>query len=197
MRRVLPRTIRRALLSAALAALLLTPLALAQTTERPGAWLDGPISNWNAAGMAVPTAPPADFVPPDGLCAPGGDVSSTATPEERLLDASGWKRIRTEAQWWGSVLVSAQQSVDGMCRPMQYQWFVFVDGMLAGTLSPQPMDSRTDGGGWVEALRRNGLDAHYSRYAPSDALCCPSGQVTVRFEIERTDAGPVLVPQQP
>lgn len=32
-----------------------------------------------------------------------------------------------------------------MCRPRQSQDFLFVRGMFAGTLSPQPMDSRTDG----------------------------------------------------
>jgi uncharacterized repeat protein (TIGR04076 family) len=169
----------------------------AQAPSRPGSWLDGPIANWNAPGMAIPTAPAPEFSPPSGLCAVQEQAPSASTAEERALEAAGWKRVSTEAQWWGAVLVSAQQSVDGMCRPMQFQWFVFVDGQLAGTVSPEPMSSRTDGVGYVEALRRHGLDMHYSRYAPSDALCCPSGEATVRFAIERTDAGPVLVPQQP
>ena len=174
--------------------LLLMSSVQAQAQNRTGAWLDGPVANWNAPGMAIPTAPAPEFSPPSGLCATVAETMP-ATAEEQALDAAGWKRIRTEAQWWGAVLVSAQQSVDGMCRPMQHQLFVFVDGRLAGTVSPEPMSSRTDGVGYVESLRRYGLEMHYSRYAPSDALCCPSGQATVHFKIERTDAGPVLVPE--
>jgi uncharacterized repeat protein (TIGR04076 family) len=171
--------------------------AQAQTANRPGAWLDGPIANWNAPGMAIPIPPASEFGAPAGLCAAEGQLAASPTAEEQALAAAGWKRVKQEAHWWGAVLVSAQQGVDGMCRPLQYQWFVFVDGRLAGTVSPEPMNSRTDGSGYVEALRRHALDMHYSRYAPSDALCCPSGEATVQFKIERTDAGLVLVPQQP
>ena len=180
-----------------MAALLLVTSAQAQTPYRPGAWLDGPITNWNAPGMAIPTAPMAEFGGPTGLCAAEAQLPASPTAEERALDAAGWKRLKTEALWWGVTLVSAQQSVDGMCRPMQFQWFVFVDGKLAGTVSPEPMNSRTDGVGYVEALRRQGLDVHYSRYAQTDPLCCPSGEATVQFKIERTNAGPVLIPQNP
>ena len=187
----------RTTLLGVMAALLLVTSAQAQTPSRPGAWLDGPIINWNTAGMTIPPAPPAEFGGPAGLCAAEAQPPASPTAEERALDAAGWKRVKSEAVWWGVTLVSAQQSVDGMCRPMQFQWFVFVDGKLAGTLSPEPMNSRTDGVGYVEALRREGLDVHYSRYAQTDPLCCPSGQATVRFLIQRTDAGPILVPQVP
>ena len=37
-------------------------------------------------------------------------------------------------------------NADGMCRPLGYQFFLFVGDDFAGTLSPAPMDSRTDGG---------------------------------------------------
>lgn len=187
---------RHALLGA-MAALLLVTSAQAQTSNRPGGWLDGPITNWNSPGMAIPTAPAPEFDGPPGLCAAEAQGPASPTAEERALDAAGWKRVKTEAHWWGVTLLSAQQSVDGMCRPMQFQWFVFVDGTLAGTVSPEPMSARTDGVGYVEALRREGLDMHYSRYAETDPLCCPSSAATVQFKIERTDAGPVLVPRTP
>jgi heat shock protein HslJ len=59
-----------------------------------------------------------------------------------------------------------------------------VRGAFAGTLSPQPMYSRTDGAisrVWLE----NGtqLTAEYMRYAASDALCCPSRTTSVTFDI--------------
>ena len=189
---------RQAVFGAVVAGLLLLVGSVqAQAQNRPGAWLDGPIANWNSPGMAIPKAPAPEFGGPSGLCAAEAQLSAAPTAEERALDAAGWKRVKTEAHWWGVSLLSAQQGVDGMCRPMQFQWFVFVDGNLAGTVSPEPMNSRTDGVGYVEALRRQGLDVHYSRYAQTDPLCCPSGEATVRFSIQRTDAGPVLVPQQP
>lgn len=165
-------------------------------TARAASWLDGPIDNWNSPGMAVPKPPDAEFEPPPGLCAvEAGQFPAPASNEEKAVAAAGWKRVGTEATWWNATLVYAQQSVDGMCRPMQFQYFVFVDGKLAGTLSPDPMSSRTDGGGLVEALRRDGVEVSYNRYTERDPLCCPSGEVTVRFIIERPDAGPVLVPQ--
>jgi hypothetical protein len=164
---------------------------------RAASWLDGPIANWNSSGMAVPKAPEPANEPPPGLCAAQGQAPAPISSQEKEVVAAGWKRVATEAQWWGGTLVYAQQSVDGMCRPMQFQYFVFVDGKLAGTLSPVPMNSRTDGVGIVDALRRDGIEMNYARYADSDPLCCPSSDVTVRFTIERPDAGPVLVPQAP
>jgi heat shock protein HslJ len=80
---------------------------------------------------------------------------------------------------------------DGMCRPRAYQAFVFVKGVFAGTLSPQPMDSRTDGAldrVFLESDRR--LSAEYRRYATSDPLCCPSRTTTASFEIA---GGPPVV----
>jgi hypothetical protein len=80
-----------------------------------------------------------------------------------------------------------------MCRPRQFQGFVFVRGTFAGTLSPRTMDSRTDG-----ALARVSLEsgrrliAEYNRYAAADPLCCPSGTTSVVFDI--ASDGPALRP---
>ena len=73
-----------------------------------------------------------------------------------------------------------------MCRPRQYQEFVFVRGIFAGTLSPVPMDSRTDGAlGRVTIPAADRVQAEYSRYGATDPLCCPSRITTVVFEIEK------------
>ena len=42
-------------------------------------------------------------------------------------------------------MISGLAAYDGMCRPLGYQSFVFVDGVFAGTVSPEPMNSRTTG----------------------------------------------------
>ena len=38
------------------------------------------------------------------------------------------------------------------------------------------------------------ITAEFSRFASTDPLCCPSSRVTVRYRIDRTAAGPVVVP---
>src|SRR5262245_24003876 len=178
------------------AAIVVLMLALGSSgSVRAASWLDGPIENWNSVGMAVPTAPDPEFEAPPGMCVARDPQQEPTTNEEKAVAAAGWRRVTTPAKWWGATLVSGQQSVDGMCRPMQFQYFVFFDGKLAGTLSPEPMNSRTDGVGGIAALRPGGLDVSYRRYAEHDPLCCPSGKVDLHFRIEGTDAGSRLVPE--
>jgi hypothetical protein len=73
-----------------------------------------------------------------------------------------------------------------MCRPRQYQAFVFVRGAFAGTLSPRPMDSRSDGAiGHFFLQNSTALVAEYERYTSTDPLCCPSSRSTVVFQITK------------
>jgi hypothetical protein len=68
-----------------------------------------------------------------------------------------------------------------------------VRGVFAGTLSPQSMDSRTDGAlGHVSLQSASRLTSEYARYAPTDALCCPSRTTCVVFDI--ANDGPVVRP---
>lgn len=93
-------------------------------------------------------------------------------------------------------LVTALTSVDGMCRPLGYQAFVFVGGKFAGTISPRPMDSRADGSsGQIHLSSTSTLTVGFVRYKPSDALCCPSRRQIVTYTIDRAGARPLLVPR--
>ena len=86
---------------------------------------------------------------------------------------------------------------DGMCRPMGYQVFVFVGGTFAGTLSPHPMNSRADlSSGALRLLQGGIVSAEFLRFTSSDALCCPSAHVTVRYRIERQQAQSLVVPTE-
>jgi hypothetical protein len=70
---------------------------------------------------------------------------------------------------------------------------VFARGIFAGTLSPHPMDSRTDGALNRVTIHADGrVQAEYARYGAKDPLCCPSKITTVVFEIEKEP--PVLKP---
>ena len=77
---------------------------------------------------------------------------------------------------------------------MDYNAFVFVGGQFAGTLSPQPMQSRADRSmGAVRTPAYDSIDADFARYTETDALCCPSSRVTVRYRINRTTTPPIVI----
>lgn len=179
-------------LRALLAGLALAVSAVAAPARADGAWLDGPRPNWNVPGGEIPAAPPMDpAVNPRCL----DQQRPPETDEDRRVVEKGWTLFGDYRAGWGVVIVKGLSGYDGMCRPLGYQQFVFRDGVFIGTISPAPMDSRTDGAGEVEAiLGRGQIFARYRRYAPSDPLCCPSGASTVTFEIDERGPAPVLLP---
>jgi hypothetical protein len=167
--------------------------AVAAVAQAPGDWLEtSPLLNWNAAGAPVPPAP-----------APSGDIDPRCGSQERTSESAaedqvvvaGWRLFNAARVGWGLWIVDALVDYDGMCRPNQFQSFVFADGQFAGTISPMPMDSRTDGSGRVVDVRGPGtLVAQFVRYAPSDPLCCPSSVFSVEYTVDRSGPAPVLVP---
>ena len=161
-------------------------------------WLDAPPRAFNTAGAPVPAAPPSQ-VPVDERCR--AQERTAAGPEETQVAAAGWKL----EQFWPTqragdmVMIMANAQYDGMCRPNSFNAFAFVGGRYAGTVAPAPMAARTDGVlaavPTVSADRR--AVANFTRYAPTDPLCCPSrGQTRVTYRVDTPAAGPVLVPDQ-
>jgi hypothetical protein len=158
-------------------------LLLPASASAQAEWLDSPPSSWNTPGAAVPQAPTTHN--PDPRCRTS-EVAAT-TPEGMQLSARGW---RLESFWppissGGLVVLAALAEYDGMCRPFEYNVFVFSQGAYAGTLSPVNMNSRTDGSlflgpnGQVATISANGsIAADFIRYADTDPLCCPSGGVS-------------------
>jgi hypothetical protein len=180
------------LLVALAATFLLLPLiAVAQKAS----WLDGDLASWNAPGMAVPEAAKSD-VALDPRCTER--ERPPETDEDKALAAAGWRLFIAYQAGWGVTLIPALSSYDGMCRPMGYQYFVFVDGAFAGTIAPQPMDSRTDGAADdLNLWYKDQLTAEFRRYKADDPLCCPSSSTSVQYTIEQTAGGPVLNPVPP
>lgn len=175
-------------LVAALAALLITP-----PVHADGGWLDRPLVNWNRPGVAVPNAPPPDpFVDP--RC--GRFARPVETAEDASVAAAGWTLFATYQGGWGVKVLSGLSGYDGMCRPFAYQTFVFVDGVFAGTISPDVMSSRTDGAAVTTTLQPDGemITVEFVRYTDSDPLCCPSRRSSVTYRIERGGSNPVLIP---
>jgi LppP/LprE lipoprotein len=174
----------------------LTVGAAGQSPEK--SWLDRPLKNWND---------PARGIQP-GM-ATGEQIAEMAkrcnlsirrdTPAQRALAEAGWfpyLHVDREIVQRDVEIVGGMTQADGMCRPMDYNIFVFAGGRLAGTLSPLPMMSRTDGAiGAVRLAPDDTIAAEFARYADRDALCCPSGRVTVRYRIDQKGSLTVVVPE--
>ncbi len=184
-------------LSAAVLLCALATLSWAQPrlarAQDSGTWLDQPLVGWNQAGMPIPApVTPAGYAPNPG-CA--STLRWAESPEDQALVDAGWSLQAPYTAGWGITSIYAASAYDGMCRPLGYNAFIFVDGTFAGTISPQPMDSRTTGTGTVSGIQNGRVNARYLRYAATDPLCCPSRPaVDVAFEVQTTPDGPVLVP---
>jgi hypothetical protein len=176
-------------------AFILPLMAPSLSSAHEETWLDGDLASWNTPAMAIPTVPTVDGNP-DPQCAERERPAETE--EDDALIAEGWRLFLPYQRGWGVTLVSGLAGYDGMCRPLGYQSFVFVDGVFAGTVSPEPMDSRTTGAATdVNLWYADQVSAEYLRYAPDDPLCCASETDSVQFTIEDTPDGPVLNPVPP
>jgi hypothetical protein len=187
---------RIALVAGAIVTALGMSVVFAQTPGK--SWLDMPLSNWNAPGQTLPTA------------APGGETAAElrarcsyaplrTTPGERALADAGWvpfQMFDRQIVDRDVEIIGGLAGADGMCRPADFNVFVFVEGRFAGMLSPVPMSSRTDGsvGGAIRLAGDDTISAGFARYADTDPLCCPSDHVTVRYRIDRKATPPVVVP---
>ena len=72
--------------------------------------------------------------------------------------------------------------------------YVFVGGRYAGALSPQVMTPGTDASAGAVRFTDDGITVEFARYKPGDSTCCPTSRVAVRYRIDRSDVGPVVVP---
>ena len=159
-----------------------------------GGWLDTLPLAWNEAGASLPKAPePKGDPPSDPRCA--SVLRQPGTPTERALAAAGWSLFAKPKVRGATTVLLGDASVDGMCRPWDYQAFVFVKGCFAGRLSPALMDSRADGAlSEVRLLSPTDIEVSFLRYTDTDALCCPSRLSTARYRIERRAKRPAVIP---
>jgi len=172
--------------------------ALAQAGAR--SWLDQPLSGWNTRGAAIPAPPKELDETRDALIARCDLELANETDIEHNVARVGWIPFRyfdRQLRERDIEIVGGLTGSDGMCRPTGFNVFVFVGGRHAGTLSPTLMNSRTDGvSGAIRILTADTVAVEYARYEESDALCCPASRVTVTFRVDRSGAGPVIVPAE-
>ena len=163
-------------LTSVLFTLLLAAAAFGQTS-----WLDRPLNNWNRAGAAIPQAP-RTTAPIEGVCRQ--HIRNPETIAERAVTRAGWSLYGASQVYGGTVVLTAMASVDGMCRPTEFNAFVFVRDRFIGTLSPTPMTSRADESLSIYFLQSaTELNAEFNRYSSDDALCCPSQKSYVTYSL--------------
>ncbi len=181
-------------------ALALAPLAIATTVfgQPSSSWLEQkPLTNWNKPGASIPKNSNQESVNA-AYCKQ--QIRNPSTPEERAVKAAGWTLSNGRGETknsGGVVLVKGQTNFDGMCRPLGYQEFVFVNGIIAGTTSPYPMNARADGALFqtdIETPSR--LKTRFFRYTQQDALCCPSRTSEVTYRIDTANSTPIVLPIQ-
>ena|SRR5437868_3737296 len=188
MYRMMPRLVRVILLTIAVVGC--NP-GIGRSQAQVVSWLDpSKPASWNKPDLPIPGAPPIEGNV-DARCA------ALARPpeleEDKHLRDQGWNLVGAYQGGWQILVIRGTAGYDGMCRPRQYQDFVFVRGAFAGTLSPQTMESRTDGALDRVSLQSNArLTAEYARYSETDPLCCPSRKTIVEFELANDP--PVLRP---
>ena len=103
---------------------------VAHTQVKSASWLDNskPVS-WNKSGQPVPFAPRVQGAI-DPRCR---DLARPAElPEDKLLQEQGRDLVGAYQGGWRILVIQGTASYDGMCRPRQYQEFVFVRGVFAG-----------------------------------------------------------------
>jgi hypothetical protein len=164
-------------------------LLVGATAVQTASWLDRGISNWNKAGDAVPKIK-SSF---EARCR--STAREPETVADRQLIAAGWTLFGPVESYSGTAVIHGMASADGMCRPNEFHAFVFVDNRFAGTLTPAPMNARSDGVEsriWLNSA--TSLSVEFSRYRNSDPLCCPSGKSRKAYTITRTPQGPSVVP---
>ncbi len=148
-------------------------------------WLDKPFTNWNASATRIPRAPkPRSDSMLRSRCR--GQERPATTAGDRQVRKMGWELYGPLLVFGKTSVIRALSDVDGMCRPMSFQLFVFVGDKFAGTLAPSPMDSRSDGSASeIRLLSGSRIEVEFSRYTPADPLCCPSKKQSVDFTVER------------
>jgi heat shock protein HslJ len=182
---------------AALAATIVLAVTWAGAAAASGVWLDlSTPPAWNKPGAKIPRAPRFD---PDPFLAKqcAGETRAPVSDADRAVAAAGWKLLGAWQRFGETEVVLGRSGLDGMCRPLGYQAFVFAGGRFAGTLAPRPMDSRTDGAAQVPQLWSAGaVVVPFLRYGKGDPLCCPSRVSTVRYRIDPGPKGPVATARE-
>jgi uncharacterized lipoprotein YbaY len=157
-------------------------LALSICAFGQTSWLDRPLTtNWNNGSGVVPNAPQT-FAPLEARCK--GQIRNPESIADRAVTRAGWSLFGASQTYGAVTVVNGLAGFDGMCRPTQFNTFVFVSNRFAGTLSPDVMNAREDGSLTNASLYGpTSITAEFNRYTSNDPLCCPSQKSSVSYSL--------------
>jgi hypothetical protein len=174
----------------------LLSFAAAAQCQPAGAWLDSTVAvQWNRPGTVLPKVP-ADLQKEKELrpaYCKAQERPAKSDEEQQVADA-GWLLFASVEGAGATTVVGGAATEDGMCRPDEYQYFVFEGARFAGTLSPRLMRARGDGS--INRIRFFGprkIVADFSRYTDTDPLCCPSRISAAEYEVRQVSGKPLVV----
>lgn len=177
----------------AILALVSLPSLQGSFGESSTSWLDRTPSNWNRTMSNLPT-PVRSSDAADSRSRCGEMIRQPDSAAGRALVRAGWLLYGPVQSYGPTKVVTALSGFDGMCRPVGHQAFVYWEERYAGTLAPQPMNSRTDGSLVnYRLVSQTKIIAEFGRYAPNDPLCCPTRTTYVTYEVRR-DETPLVSP---
>lgn len=165
--------------------------AAAQTAYN---WLEAkPLPSWSERSRAILQT---KKISPAELKRCSVVVRPPTLAADRMATKMGWTLVGDAQVFGRTTAITVAESFDGMCRPLGFQTLVFVGNRVAGTMSPGPMNSRTDGALTnVKIVNETTIVGDYVRYAEKDALCCPSKMNKVSFKIEPDGQNWLLKPE--
>jgi hypothetical protein len=153
-----------------------------QRTNEPGSWLDS-VREWQFSAAELRRGQSQN---PNPQCDTASREPQGAA--ERLLVGEGWKLAAASVSRRDRAslieVVQGFRQYDGMCRPLNFQAFVFINDRPIGTLSPRLMNSREDGAMNRVSISDSGeITANFLRYRATDALCCPSRESLAVYSV--------------
>jgi len=182
-----------------LGALLLVAGTTVLSAQLATAWLDRPLAGWNQPGGNVP----ASRIAADSEATLERRCSAPKTASTGAVDAIRKARWVPYLHTDQAIASNDIEVIGGMtgatagCEPLYFNLFVFAAGKFAGTVSPAMMAPTRDGAaGAVRITGPDTLTVEFARFMPGDAECCPSSRVRVSYRINRSSAGPALVPTE-
>jgi hypothetical protein len=182
--------------AAALLAVLIAGATLIDQTVvvlADGGWLDAePPMRWNAARAPLPGASAGFTANTTPACA--GETRTAESDEDRAVVAAGYYLAGQYVAGWDLKAILGASGFDDVCGPLDYNYFIFANGIFAGTVSPVVMNSGTDGAAVdVRIVGSDQLTVRFLRSGPGDQSCCPSRESTGTYSISRLPGSPVLL----
>ena len=172
-------------------------LILLLSAQLAAGWLDRAPAGWNQ---------PAAGVPPSRIAADSHATLERRCGAPKSASPGAVDAIR-RARWVPflhldqAIASNDIEILGGMtgatpgCEPLYFNLFVFAGGVFAGTVSPVMMAPTRDGAaGAVRITGADTLTVEFARFMPGDAECCPSSRLRVSYRIDKSGAGPNLVP---